>query len=52
MGHSDHEMIMRIYAHLSEEQEKAAYKNLIEGVNKALGVKTGVKKEDDACKVQ
>ena len=52
MGHSDHEMIMRIYAHLSEEQEKAAYKNLIAGVNKALGVKTGVKKEDDDCKAQ
>jgi len=37
MGHADHNMIMKIYAHLSEEQEKAAYKKLINGVNKLYG---------------
>jgi len=35
--YADHNMIMKIYAHLSEEQEKAAYKKLINGVNKLYG---------------
>lgn len=41
MGHADHNMIMKIYAHLSAEQEKAAYKNLVSGVNQLYGGQYG-----------
>lgn len=41
MGHADHNMIMKIYAHLSAEQERASYKKLAAGVDAMVGGQNG-----------
>jgi len=41
MGHADHNMIMKIYAHLTEEQERLSYRKLADGVNKLIGGQNG-----------